>query len=922
MHRIILFVIISAGFLFAAGLSSAALPPIVAPLTPVGDGLATPARLAFDRFGVIHVADPRQGGIVRLTLDGLPTPLQPLIKTDLPPLGVAVAPNDDLLVTQGESVALFRRKSDGTFEKIATLAPPDGFGTANGIAVAADGTVFVVDSGKHRVVRFSSSYDYISTFGSQGNGNGQFNLPTAIAYDRSARQILVVDTLNGRIQFFDANGTFIRSIGRRGPDLNGSDDTTDPGLFFTSPQGIALEYSRTLPETLERIYVVDTYQSRVQVVDPTGTGSRLRYIGAYGTTKGKLLYPADIIFDPYNSRIIVSNGMGNLIPFGIDGGVTPPVDTPPILSVSPLNTPIRNSSFTLSGSVDRPSIVEVSVIGGSASVAPVTFTTTTSWSTTISGLSEGSLTSFRVTARSIGGSSSSKSFDITYLPNAPILTITPPPSTATVTDSITIGGTTGEGTVITVTGPIGTESQITRNGTTWSARVTGLRPGENDLEVTATENNLSTSSRVTITRGDLSLYTLPDQSATPNPFQTIAGRIDSVTEINLSLNGSPPRSVPVTNGYFSTAVMLSRGENTLTLTARDLNGNELSRTIKLTHDPSLPPLTIDPVTVGDTRYGTGTTIPTGGTATISGSHGGGTVTATLDGTDLSITTTETGWSATLPPLTPGAHTVLVTLSSNGQTSREILPFLVVNQNDAPPLSLTVNPEGNPDRISFSDLATNRNRLIVGGVTAPGTTVSVDVSLNGTSLPVELDRATGRFTLPIPVELQPSEGVQTLVVTAYGTNGSTTTLTRTIFHQTTQPTMTTRQNDGQIVFTLGSGYVEARYIDGNGVIQRLPIAPDGTVTIPAGGVEQKSITFIDVAGNTSRNGRLTPGNGEPTLSDVLKAIRVSVGLDTPTQDQLLTGDVAPLVNGTPSPDGTIDARDALAILYRIVGTFVW
>jgi hypothetical protein len=48
----------------------------------------------------------------------------------------------------------------------------------------------------------------------------------------------------------------------------------------------------------------------------------------------------------------------------------------------------------------------------------------------------------------------------------------------------------------------------------------------------------------------------------------------------------------------------------------------------------------------------------------------------------------------------------------------------------------------------------------------------------------------------------------------------------------------------------------------------------------------------------------------------------VGLDRATPDQLLTGDVAPLVNGRPMPDGIIDARDVLAILYRVIGTFVW
>lgn len=903
-------------------LTSAALPPLVAPLTPIGDGLSAPTRIAMDSRGLLYVADPRRGGVVILTLDGLPAPGESVVQTQAPPIGVAVTPGGDLLVCEGTIVAAYR-KTNGTFSRTATLSPPDGFGTPNGIAVAPDGTIYVADSTKDRISIFSPTYSHRSSFGTSGSGSGQFSLPTAVAFDRAAGQILVVDTLNGRIQFFDRSGTFIRSIGTRGVDLNGADDTVEPNLVFTSPHGIALEYSRTAPERLERIYVADSYQSRVQVVDPSGAGRRLRYVGSYGSTAGKLLHPADILFDQFNSRIIVTNGMGNLVPFGIDGGVTPPIDTPPRLSVDTPPTLIRSDSFTLTGTVDRPAIVEVSVTGGSATVSPVTFTSVSSWQATVSSLQPEQLTTLKVTARSVGGSQTSRSFDVTYHPDAPTLAIDPLPSPVTVADSLTISGTAESEANVSVTGPAGTSAQVTRSGTTWRATLNGLAPGPNDFTVTASARNLSTSETISITRAVVTPTMLPSGSGTATPFVTVSGDISGVTEVQISLDGKTPVTVPVVDGRFSYPVLLARGSNTVSITVRDGNGGTSTSTVTLTHDPSLPSVTIDGLISGGITYGEGGAVPSGTPSpTLTGSLRGSSVTVTLDGgTTLTPTVSGTTWSAPLPPnLLPGTHTAVVTVSDNGKSSSAAVSFRVVDPAAAPPLSLSVAPESNPSAVSYGHLATGRNRLTITGTT-DGSTLSVDVSLDGTGLPVELDRTTGRFTVTLPADLT-TEGVHTLIVTAYGPNDSTTTLSRSVSYTTERPALAVQSSGNQTIYTLGSGYVTAFYVDDVGNRRTLPVAPDGTVTIPSGGIEQRRITFVDHAGNSSRNGRLTAGSGEPGLPDVLTAIRIHLEMERATTDMLLTGDVAPLVNGTPVPDGKIDAQDALAILLRVVGSITW
>ena len=71
-----------------------------------------------------------------------------------------------------------------------------------------------------------------------------------------------------------------------------------------------------------------------------------------------------------------------------------------------------------------------------------------------------------------------------------------------------------------------------------------------------------------------------------------------------------------------------------------------------------------------------------------------------------------------------------------------------------------------------------------------------------------------------------------------------------------------------------------------------------------------------------SGDLAPlGNrdGQVNVGDALVALRFAVGLETPTQEDMHCGDVAPLDStGRPDPDGIIDLGDALVILRKALG----
>jgi hypothetical protein len=71
-----------------------------------------------------------------------------------------------------------------------------------------------------------------------------------------------------------------------------------------------------------------------------------------------------------------------------------------------------------------------------------------------------------------------------------------------------------------------------------------------------------------------------------------------------------------------------------------------------------------------------------------------------------------------------------------------------------------------------------------------------------------------------------------------------------------------------------------------------------------------------------SGNLT-GSGTPGVADATKALRIALGLVTPTDEDKLAMDVAPLgVDGRPAGDNLQNLSDVLLILRRAVGVVTW
>jgi len=196
-------------------------------------------------------------------------------------------------------------------ELLMTLGTPGviGRGTStfdrpSGVAVAPNGDIYVADgeASNDRVVRFASDGRYLGEWGRSGSGPGEFDNPHDLAIDSRGR-VFVADRGNGRIQIFDASGRFLdqwTTFGRpSGIFLNRRTDV----LYSTDSQSNASNN----PGVRRGIYVGSALTGRVTdfIPDPDlELADATRISGASGIaadSDDSVIYAADVA--PFRLRM-------------------------------------------------------------------------------------------------------------------------------------------------------------------------------------------------------------------------------------------------------------------------------------------------------------------------------------------------------------------------------------------------------------------------------------------------------------------------------------------------------------------------------------------------------------------------------------------------------------------------------------------
>jgi len=212
------------------------------------------------------------------------------------------------------------------------------FNNAHGLAVAADGSLYVADSGNHRIQHIGADGQVLEVWGTfadvaQGDApGGTFNEPWGVAVGPDG-SVYVTDTWNHRIQKFSPSGAFITMWGR-----GGQADAPDA---FWGPRGITVD-------DRGRVYVTDTGNQRVVVFD--ANGSPITQFGSLGMETGMLDEPVGIaldaegrvyVADTWNQRVQVfaPDAEGQtytaVLSFDIGGWIGKSTQNKPFLTVGP-----------------------------------------------------------------------------------------------------------------------------------------------------------------------------------------------------------------------------------------------------------------------------------------------------------------------------------------------------------------------------------------------------------------------------------------------------------------------------------------------------------------------------------------------------------------------------------------------------------
>ena len=272
-----------------------------------GDRLAArfedPYAAAVDAAGRLFVADASDHALRVITPDG-----RSQLLAGLPgrygwadgtaeqarffkPLGIALGADGSLYVADSGNHRIRRVAPDGRTTTVAGTGQRghrDGaaanaqFSEPSGVAVAADGSVYVADFGSHVLRRIAPDGQVSTVAGSAGQGGfvdgalgvNRLRSPVDLALDAGGN-LVVLDRSNHAVRVLAANGQ-LRTLA--GSGAAGFADGQGTAARFQFPSGLAVDAAGT-------VYVADTDNQRLRRIDASGLVSSLAG-GSFGRADG------------------------------------------------------------------------------------------------------------------------------------------------------------------------------------------------------------------------------------------------------------------------------------------------------------------------------------------------------------------------------------------------------------------------------------------------------------------------------------------------------------------------------------------------------------------------------------------------------------------------------------------------------------
>jgi DNA-binding beta-propeller fold protein YncE len=252
--------------------------------------LAEPYGLAVDSKNNLYVADQKVGAIFVFNTE---TREVDLIKNKTHAhfariIGLAMDDNDRLFVSDPGLRHILVFDANHKAEDVIS----DGMVEPGSMAIDKENRLlYVSDVALDQVLVFDAdSFKLLRKIGTTGRNHelttpGDFAKPTGVAVDQDGN-LYVCDTLNNRIEIFDADGKFVSTFGKAGDG---------PG-YFARPKGVAIDSDGHL-------WVADGQQDRVQVFNKES--QLLITFGGHGLLPGQFQGLVGIATDK-NNRVFTS----------------------------------------------------------------------------------------------------------------------------------------------------------------------------------------------------------------------------------------------------------------------------------------------------------------------------------------------------------------------------------------------------------------------------------------------------------------------------------------------------------------------------------------------------------------------------------------------------------------------------------------
>lgn len=221
-----------------------------------------------------------------------------------------------------------------------------------GIAVASDGTIYIADTKNHRIRKVDGSKRVTTiagtgTAGWSGDGGkaaaAKLNNPMGLTLD-AAGNLYIADAFNHRIRKVATDGT-ISTVAGLGPAGFSGDNGKAAGARLFYPKGVQIA-----PDG--KLYIADTFNSRIRVVAADGTISTIAGNGRYGANgdggdsrTAELRFPNAVAVGA-DGKVYISDSQNNRLRMLTPGTVDPTQEDRPIISLHGVSTPAEFGTST------------------------------------------------------------------------------------------------------------------------------------------------------------------------------------------------------------------------------------------------------------------------------------------------------------------------------------------------------------------------------------------------------------------------------------------------------------------------------------------------------------------------------------------------------------------------------------------------